>query len=46
MKLRERIRRWLRKIFGPKKRWYEIDMRAFVRAENARFLRENGGEIK
>ena len=41
MRLRERLVRALRRLFHrPKKRWYEIDMRRFVQAENARRWQE------
>ena len=43
MSLRERLVRALKRLTGlfkPQKRWYEIDMRQFVQAENARQWRE------
>ena len=39
MRLKEFWRR-VRNLFRRRKRWYEIDMRAFVRAENARRWQE------
>jgi len=40
MSLWERLVMRLRRIFRRKRRWYDVDMRAFVRAENARQWRE------
>ena len=44
MSLKEKLFWVLRRLFRPKKRWYEIDMRGFVKAENARYLGRNEGE--
>ena len=34
-----KVWRRLRRLFRPRQRWFEIDMRKFVKAENARYIR-------
>ena len=47
MSLRERVIRALRRMFHlkPRKRWFEIDMRQFVKEETARYMNSRQKEV-